>query len=132
MPHSVTGRLNASAREFQAGEYTGFNIRIGERFYNRREQKEEWTNYSAAIFAKGKQADYYRSALIEGAIVSISGNALRIDSYNDRITLEIQDARIDFVSSGQVKQQGSGSASKKQSTAQQNEPPMDFDDDIPF
>lgn len=132
MTHSVTGRLNTSAREFQAGEYTGFNIRIGERFYNRREQKEEWTNYSAAIFAKGKQADYYRSALIEGAIVSISGHALRIDSYNDRITMEIQDARIDFVSSGQVKQQGSGSASKKKSSAPQNEPPMDFDDDIPF
>lgn len=61
MAHSITVRLNKPAREFQAGENIGFNIRAGVKYYDRQTKKKEWTNYSAAVFAKpGPQADYYR------------------------------------------------------------------------
>lgn len=60
MAHSITVRLNKPAREFQAGENIGFNIRAGVQYYDRQTKKKEWTNYSAVVFAKpGAQADYY-------------------------------------------------------------------------
>jgi len=39
--------LKKPAREFQAGESSGFNIQFGERYYDRKSSKNEWTNYSA-------------------------------------------------------------------------------------
>ncbi len=73
MAHSITVRLNKPAREFQAGENIGFNIRAGVQYYDRQTKKKEWTNYSAVVFAKpGAQADYYRSVLVEGGIVEIT------------------------------------------------------------
>ena len=69
MAHSITVRLNKPAREFQAGENIGFNIRAGVQYYDRQTKKKEWTNYSAVVFAKpGAQADYYRSVLVEVAL----------------------------------------------------------------
>ncbi|EEV5816124.1 hypothetical protein EK467_24805 [Escherichia coli] len=47
MAHSITVRLNKPAREFQAGENIGFNIRAGVQYYDRQTKKKEWTNYSA-------------------------------------------------------------------------------------
>ncbi|EKB5559247.1 hypothetical protein OO738_005146, partial [Escherichia coli] len=74
MAHSITVRLNKPAREFQTGENIGFNIRAGVQYYDRQTKKKEWTNYSAVVFAKpGAQADYYRSVLVEGGIVEITG-----------------------------------------------------------
>lgn len=52
MAHSITVRLNKAAREFQAGENIGFNIRAGVQYYDRQSKQKEWTNYSAAVFAK--------------------------------------------------------------------------------
>lgn len=52
MAHSITVRLNKPAREFQAGENIGFNIRAGVQYYDRQTKKKEWTNYSAVVFAK--------------------------------------------------------------------------------
>ncbi len=82
MAHSITVRLNKPAREFQAGENIGFNIRAGVQYYDRQTKKKEWTNYSAVVFAKpGSQADYYRSVLVEGGIVEITGENIRVDVY---------------------------------------------------
>ena len=124
MAHTITARLNKPAREFQAGENIGFNIRFGERYYDRKAGKNEWTNYSAVVFAKeGKQADYYRNVLIEGAIVEVSSESLRIDIYDGQngqsITLDMVNARIGFASSGQP-------------TANQSAHTPPFDDSIPF
>ena len=94
MAHSITVRLNKPAREFQAGENIGFNIRAGVQYYDRQTKKKEWTNYSAVVFAKpGAQADYYRSVLVEGGIVEITGENIRVDVYQGQngqsITLEL-------------------------------------------
>ena len=42
MAHSITVRLNKPAREFQAGENIGFNIRAGVQYYDRQTKKKEW------------------------------------------------------------------------------------------
>nr|EHM1964810.1 hypothetical protein [Escherichia coli] len=133
--HCVTARLNKSAREFQAGESIGFNIRLGQQYYDRKKKTREWTNYSAVLFARDNQVEYYRSALVEGALVTVSSSSLKVDIYDGQngqlITLEMVDAKLEYAH-GQDNQgkplQNSGSASNRQS----NEQPADFDSDIPF
>lgn len=126
MAHSITVRLNKPAREFNAGESIGFNIRAGVQYYDRQTKKKEWTNYSAAVFAKpGPQADYYRSVLVEGGIVEITGESIKVDVYQGQngqsITLELLNARIGFASSGNAN-----------AGAQQTQNSNQFDDSIPF
>ncbi|AYO38503.1 hypothetical protein [Serratia sp. P2ACOL2] len=131
--HTITVRLNKSAREFQAGENIGFNIRAGVQYYDRQKKQKEWTNYSAAVFAKpGPQADYYRSVLAEGSVIEISGDNIKVDVYDGQngqsITLELLNAKLGFAQSGQnqgkPQQQSSGQHSSQQSA------PDDWD--IPF
>ncbi|EKJ8216976.1 hypothetical protein [Citrobacter sedlakii] len=124
MAHSITVRLNKPAREFQAGENIGFNIRAGVQYYDRQTKKKEWTNYSAAVFAKpGAQADYYRSVLVEGGIVEITGENIKVDVYQGQngqsITLELLNARIGFANSG---------SNQRPAT----QPQETYDDAIPF
>lgn len=125
MAHSITVRLNKAAREFQAGDNIGFNIRAGVQYYDRHSKQKEWTNYSAAVFAKpGAQADYYRNVLVEGGIVEITGENIKVDVYQGQngqsITLELLNARIGFANSGSNQQPSNNS---------QQQP---FDDSIPF
>lgn len=40
MAHSITVRLNKPAREFQAGENIGFNIRAGVQYYDRQTKRK--------------------------------------------------------------------------------------------
>lgn len=82
MSHGITVKLNKAANEFQAGEGVGFNVRGGVQYYDRKTKSKEWTNYSAVIFAKAPaQIDFYRSALVEGAIVELGSKQLKIDIY---------------------------------------------------
>ena len=125
MAHTITARLNKPAREFQAGDSIGFNIRMGVQYYDRQKKQKEWTNYSAAVFAKpGPQADYYRNVLVEGAIVEVTGDNIKLDIYDGNngqsITLEMLNARIGFATSGQ------------QNNNQQSSQQQHFDDSIPF
>lgn len=132
--HSITVRLNKAAREFQAGDSIGFNVRAGVQYYDRQKKQKEWTNYSAAVFAKpGPQADYYRSVLVEGSIVEISGESIRVEVYDGQngqtITLELQNARIGFAHSGASQgksQQSYGQHSNQQSNQSgwSDEPPF--------
>ncbi|EBX9284909.1 hypothetical protein DT187_07500 [Salmonella enterica subsp. enterica serovar Brunei] len=125
MAHSITVRLNKAAREFKAGENIGFNIRAGVQYYDRQSKQKEWTNYSAAVFANpGAQADYYRNVLVEGGIVEITGENIKVDVYQGQngqsITLELLNARIGFANSGNNQQPSN------------NQPSQQFDDSIPF
>lgn len=97
MAHSVTIKLNKPAKEFQASGSIGFNVRGGVQYYNHKTKQKEWTNYSATIFAKASgQIDFYRSALVEGAIVEIGSKQLMIDVFqgnNDAVyTIGMVDA----------------------------------------
>ncbi|AJJ17946.1 phage protein [Yersinia intermedia] len=156
MGHTITIKLQKPAREFAAGDSIGFGIRGGVRYYDRKSQKNEFTNYQAVIFAKeGKQAEFYREVLMEGAIVEVFGESIKVDVYDGQngqsITLELNNARLGFIEAGnkqgKPQQQDSGKNSapqnhqqwgqqhaqgQQQATHQSSEPPMDFDDDIPF
>ncbi|MGE5000414.1 hypothetical protein AB8884_21850 [Yersinia enterocolitica] len=154
MGHTITIKLQKPAREFAAGDSIGFGIRGGVRYYDRKSQKNEFTNYQAVIFAKeGKQAEFYREALMEGAIVEVFGESIKVDVYDGQngqsITLELNNARLGFIEAGnkqgKPQQQDSGKNSAPQNQQQwgqqhaqgqmqsrPEEPPMDFDDDIPF
>lgn len=125
MAHSITVKLNKPAREFQAGESIGFNVRAGVQYYDRHSKKKEWTNYSAAVFAKpGPQADYYRGVLVEGSIVELTGDSIKVDVYQGNngqtITLELQNAKVGFASSAHQQSSQTTSGSEQ------------FDDSIPF
>ncbi|HGG2619843.1 TPA: hypothetical protein ACJFUF_001060 [Yersinia enterocolitica] len=156
MGHTITIKLQKPAREFAAGDSIGFGIRGGVRYYDRKSQKNEFTNYQAVIFSKeGKQAEFYREALMEGAIVELFGESIKVDVYDGQngqsITLELNNARLGFIEAGnkqgKPQQQESGRSSapqnqqqwgqqhaqgQQQAAHQSSAPPMDFDDDIPF
>lgn len=116
MSFSVTGKLNQAASQFQAGEFTGFGIRLGQQYYDRETKQKEWTNYEAVVFAKQpQQIQYYQSVLVEGSIITISGDSQKIKVFDgqngQRISIEILNANLGFSfnpngQQGQYQQQG--------------------------
>lgn len=106
MAHTIVGKLNKNASIFQAGESTGFGIRLGVKYYDRETQQNEWTNYEAAIFAKQpNQIQFYQSALVEGSVIEVSGDALKIKSFDgqngQQLSIEILNAKLGYVHTGQ-------------------------------
>ena len=103
---TVTGKLNKSANTFQAGESTGFGVRLGVKFYNRETKADEWCNYEAVIFAKSPgQIGFYQSALIEGSVIEVSGSGCQIKTFNGNNgpvnSIAILDAKLGYVHTGQ-------------------------------
>lgn len=106
MAHTIVGKLNKNASIFQAGESTGFGIRLGVKYYDRETQQNEWTNYEAAIFAKQpNQIQFYQKALVEGSVIEVSGDALKIKSFNgqngQQLSIEILNAKLGYAHTGQ-------------------------------
>lgn len=104
MATTVTGKLNQAARTFQAGNSTGFSIRIGVKYRDPKTKQDEWTNYQAAIFASTPaQVNFYQSALVEGAVVEVSAENLRINSFDGQngqvLSIDMLNARLGFVHS---------------------------------
>ena len=147
MATTVTGKLNQAARTFQAGNSTGFSIRIGVKYRDPKTKQDEWTNYQAAIFASTPaQVNFYQSALVEGSIVEVHAENLRVNSYDGQngqvLSIDMLNARLGFVHSpqGQAPQQqapqqgGWGQPQQPQQAPQQqyNDVPADFSDEIPF
>lgn len=109
-----------------------------------------------------RQIEFYQSALVAGSIVEVTGQKLAIKQFQGNnglsLSIELLDASIGFIGTagapqaqGQQPQQGyqqqpqqrpqqngyaqaSGGMQRPQQQRQPvyNEPPMDFDDDIPF
>lgn len=95
MSHSVTVKLNRPANEFQAGESIGFGIGGGVQYYDRESKSKAWTNYKAVVFAKASgQIDFYRSALLEGAIVEIGAKQQKISEYKGNYSIDFIDAWV--------------------------------------
>ena len=102
MAHTITGKLNKAATQFQAGESTGFGLRLGVRFYDRATKADAWTNFEAVIFAKAPaQVQFYQQTLVDGAIVEISGYNLAIKQFQGQnglsLSIELLDAKLGFV-----------------------------------
>jgi len=145
MGHTVTVKLNKAANEFEAGESVGFNVRGGVQYYDRKTKEKEWTNYSAVVFVRNeKQVNFYREALIEGAVVELGCKQLKIDVYDgtngQSISIEMIDAWVGSINQSAPRQQAQGAANPQPSNGQQSPPKVtqvdnkfdNFDDDIPF
>lgn len=133
MAHSIVIKLNKAANEFNAGESVGFSIRGGVQYYDHKTKQKEWTNYSAVIFARAPgQVDFYRSALIEGAVVEVGGKTQKVDVYEGgqngpSYTIELQDAWLGMIHNSQqvnqAAQQPQGYAQQPQQGYNPNQPP---------
>ncbi|MCK5616531.1 hypothetical protein KAR91_82475 [Candidatus Pacearchaeota archaeon] len=136
MSHSITVKLNKPANEFQAGEYTGFNVRGGVQYYDRKSKEKEWTNYSAVVFVKNpKQIQFYQSALVEGAIVEIGAKQQKIDIYNGNNgpvhSIEMIDAWIGSINQS-VDRKGYAQQNQEPETLKVDNNFGDMDSSIPF
>ena len=106
MATTITGKLNKAANQFQAGESTGFGIRLGVKYRDPKTKQDEWTNYSAVIFAKAPgQIQFYQSALVENSIVEVTCDQLKIDSFDGNngpvLSIDMLNARLGYVYSQQ-------------------------------
>ena len=127
MSISVTGKLNKAAHQFDAGESKGFGVRIGVKFYNRETKSDEYTNYEAAVFARGdKQISFYSSVLVAGAVVEVKGTGCQIKTFqgdNGPVnSIAILDSKLGYVFAPET--------SSPQPTAASTAAPIT--EDIPF
>ena len=128
MSHTVTAKLNQAARQHQGQAGTTFFVSLGEKNYDFKNKTNVYTNYDAALFAKDAQVGFYASALVEGAIVSVTGSGIILDDSNKEYKpkLAIQDAKLEFVHSPQGAQQaapqGQGGYSQQAPQQQQYAP----------
>ena len=100
MSHSITCKLNNDARSSQGQDSTTFFVSLGEKNYNFTTKKNEYTNYEAALFAKGNQVGFYQSALVAGAVIEVSstGVIIEIDPTGQyKPKLKMVDAKLGFV-----------------------------------
>jgi len=124
MSHSVTAKLNRPANEHAGQNGVTFFVGLGEKNYDFKLKTNVYTNYDAALFAKDAQIEFYRSALVEGAIVTVSGTGLILDVSNAQYPkLLIQDAKLGFVNSpqGQAAPQQQQAAPQQQGFAPQQQ-----------
>ena len=128
MSVSVTGKLSEAANQFQAGDSTGYGVRLGVRFYNRETKSQEYTNYEAVIFAKpGNQAEFYAKALVKESVIEISGSGCQIKTFQGKNgpknSIAILDAKLGYVA---IKEQPAAAPQAALPTIEE------FDADIPF
>lgn len=139
MSHTIAIKLNKPAQQFQAGDSVGFWIRGGVKYYDRKAKAEKWTNYQAAIFAKNQQQiDFYAGNLVEGAVVTVSGESIAVEEFQGQqglqITLGLNNARIEYIASpSQVRAADAAQQVYAKAVAPQKAP-SGFDDleDIPW
>jgi hypothetical protein len=107
MSHSITAKLNQAAREHAGQNGTTFFVSLGEKNYDFKTKQTVWTNYDAALFAKDAQIEFYRSVLIEHAVIEVAGTGIIVDTSNPEYKpkLMIQDAKLGFTNSPQGGQQ---------------------------
>ena len=125
MATTITGKLNKAATQFQAGESTGFGVRLGVKYRDPKTKQDEWCNYSAVIFAKSPgQIQFYQSALVEGSVVEVSAEQLSVESFQGNngpmLSINMLNARLGYVHTGQ--QQGQGQQQRQQPQQAQRQP----------
>jgi len=134
-----SGKLRKDAYEHTSANGSTFFVELSESNYNFKTKEKVWTNYSAGVFAKDKQADFLRNNLVEGSCITVVGSGIIVDtSYtgNDgvmRPRLEIQGASVDLISTPtEITQGAQGNyAPQPQAPAPQANDSWD-DSSIPF
>ena len=98
----------------QDGQSTMFIIELSEMVKDFKTGEKNYTNYSAAIFAKSPaQIDYYNTSLVEGNYVVVNCEKLKVDVNESNgkqyIKLQMEGARLEgakYIESGQQQSQG--------------------------
>lgn len=132
--HSITCKLNKDARQFQNDKGVTFFVDLGEKNYNFQKKENEYTNYSAALFAKDAQIGFYQTALVKDAVIEVSGSGIIIEMPNDpqyKPKLMIQDAKLGYVNSpsdGQHMQQAPQQAPQQAAYAPPPKPQPKLDE----
>lgn len=139
--HVITGEIRKEPYVKQGANGTLYIVELAES-YKDREDNRQYTNYKFFFNAKSDgMNNWYRDAFQVGKVVSVSCDQLRIDSneHNGKIYYTLTSAgfaNLQFSQrwEGQAPQQRPAQQQRQpqQKAQQNNEPPMDFDDDIPF
>ena len=140
--HVITGEIRKEPFVKQGQNGTLYIVELAESFKDRDDQRQ-YTNYKFFFNAKSDAMNgWYADAFQQGKVISVSCDQLRIDSseYNGQVYNTLTAAGFaNLVFSqrggGQAPQQQSHprqQAPRQQAPQQSNEPPMNFDDDIPF
>ena len=100
----------------QDGQSTMFIIELSEVIKDRQTGEKQYTNYSAAIFAKSPaQISHYQSTLVEGNFVVVNGEKLKVDVSDSNgkqyIKLQLENAKLE----------GSGYIANNQQSAPQQQ-----------
>jgi len=123
MSTSITGRLKKPAREFTAGEFTGFSFNINKKV--KIKQEDKWTTYSVAIFSKSQpQIEFYRSSLVENCVVTCEAKDLIVESreYEGKDYLSIKLVYAELTEVFTMSEQSKAPAQNYQQPAQQAAP----------
>ncbi|AZF88628.1 hypothetical protein [Vibrio phage P23] len=156
MAHTVSGKLRKAPFTKDGcgqGDSKMYIIELAEVNKDYQTQEKSYTNYKAMFFAKTDNAKaYYDKAFAEGSFVVVSCQKLKVDLFSadngtTYVTLMMENAQLEgaLTNEDQGGQQQGGlghpqqpaQQQQQQQSAQQpqqqyNEPPQDFDDDIPF
>ena len=151
--HVITGTIRKAPYtqegQNQKGGWKMFAVELSESWKDFKTQERKYTNYRATLFASSPGAiQYYNEVLVEGAIVSVTCDQLQINQREHNgtnyVTLDPVNPKLAFAKapdaqSGQAQQQTKAQpnkpATRNNQQAQQNannEPPINFNDDIPF
>lgn len=144
------------------GDSTMFIIELAEMNRDWQTQEKSYTNYKAMFFAKTDAAKgYYNKAFAEGSYVVVQCEKLKVDTFQadsgvTYVTLNMENPRLEGAltvedqggipqqpqqqqgwgqpqqPAPQQQQQRSPQQAPQQNQPQYNEPPRDFDDNIPF
>jgi len=108
----------------QDKQTTMFIIELSEMIKDRQTGEKNYTNYSAAIFAKSQaQIDYYNTSLVEGNYVVVNCEKLKVDVSESNgkqyIKLQMENARLEGAKYIEAKQGGFQQAPVQQQQYQQ-------------
>lgn len=151
MPHIITGEIRKDVYTKEGngnkGAWKMYAVELSES-YKDKDGQRQYTNYRATFFASEAQVNWYDHAFVKGRVISASCEQLSVQQREHNgtnyITLELLQPRLVFSQrepqqqSGQQGGWGAPQQPKPQQKPQQkpaqqnNEPPMNFDDDIPF
>lgn len=123
MSTTITGRLNKAATQFQAGDSTGFGIRLGVKYQDPKTKQDDWCNYSAVIFAKSPgQIQFYQQSLVEGSVVEVFCEKQSIEQYQGtnglQLSINMLNARLGHVHTGQQPSQQQAPQQRQQAPQQ--------------
>ena len=140
--HIITGEIRKEPRVKQTQNGTLYVVELSER-YKDREGNAQYTNYTFFFNARaGSEGmkNWYDEAFQVGKVISVSCEVLKAElrEYEGKTYVTMQAADFPKLlfsqrGAGQAPQQSQPRQQAQQSQPRQNnEPPIDFDDDIPF